>query len=107
MVFLRTKFRDSNILRKMVQEGHRWTPQELLANGMVDEIVEGGSEAVLKHALALADTRSGDARTGVYGLIKVIIGATYSSDPYLSSYLFLERVVSGNLRCCQTRLAAC
>jgi hypothetical protein len=71
MVFLRTKLRDPVVLRKTVQEGHRWTPQELLAGRMVDEIVDGGSEAILRHALALADRRSSDAKTGVYGLIKV------------------------------------
>lgn len=71
MVFLHTKFPDPVTLRKMVQEGHRWTPQELLAERMIDEIVDGGSDAVLKQALAMADKRSGDAKTGVYGLIKV------------------------------------
>jgi hypothetical protein len=71
MVFLRSKLRDPILLRRQLLEGHRWTPQELHALGMVDEIVDGGSQPVLKHALAIADKRCGNAKTGVYGLIKV------------------------------------
>lgn len=94
MVFLRSKFRDPIILRKMLQEGHRWTPQELKAEGMVDEIVGGGSEGVLKKALALADERSGDAKTGVYGLIKVFSAhIPYESHLIFFRSLSLERVV--------------
>ncbi|KAF8580264.1 ClpP/crotonase [Ramaria rubella] len=70
MVFLRTKSPNPTILRKLVQEGHRWTPQELLAEQMVDEIVDGGNEVVLERALALAERCSDYAKTGVYGLIK-------------------------------------
>ncbi|KAF8510279.1 ClpP/crotonase [Gautieria morchelliformis] len=70
MIFLRSKFRNPVVLRKMLLEGHRWTPQELLAQRLVDELVEGGSAAVLERALAVADKRSSDAKTGYYGLIK-------------------------------------
>ena len=86
MVFLRTKFRDPVVLRKMLQEGHRWTPQELLAEGMVDELVDGGSEVVLRQALAMADRQSEYAKTGVYGLIKVIP----SSIVFISNYFSVE-----------------
>jgi enoyl-CoA hydratase/carnithine racemase len=73
MTFLRSKFRNPVVLRKMLLEGHRWTPQELLAERMVDELVKGGSKAVLERALAVADKRSSDAKTGCYGLIKVLL----------------------------------
>ncbi|KAF8591110.1 ClpP/crotonase [Ramaria rubella] len=67
---LKRKSKDDQTLRKIVLEGHRFTPPELLAAGLVDAVVDGGSEAVLAHAAELAEQWSTNARTGVYGLIK-------------------------------------
>ena len=91
MVFLRTKFRDPVLLRKKLLEGHRWTPQELLAARMVDDLVHGGSQHILTRAVALAETRSENAMSGVYGLIKVHLrrqpGCPWTSD--MAPFLFL------------------
>ena len=57
-------------------EGHRFTPSELLGSGLVDIVVDGGSEAVLTRASELAQQWSVNARTGVWGLIKVGICLT-------------------------------
>ena len=65
------KCQDQRILRKIALEGHRFTPSELLASGLVDIVVDGGSEAVLARASELAERWSANARTGVWGLIKV------------------------------------
>ena len=76
----------------MLLEGHRWMPQELFSERMVDEIVEGGSDAVLKRALALADKRSDDAKTGVYGLIKVfVLYMAFTMEEFMVINLFLFR----------------
>lgn len=72
-VLLRTKCKDPQTLRKIVLEGHRFTPSELLAAGLVDVVVDGGSEAVLARASELAEQQSVNARTGVLGLIKVSV----------------------------------
>ncbi|KAB5596174.1 Enoyl-CoA hydratase/isomerase family protein [Ceratobasidium theobromae] len=58
------------LMRKTVLEGHRFTPTELLEAGVVDAIVEGGNEKVLERACAIATAMSGNARGGVWGLIK-------------------------------------
>jgi enoyl-CoA hydratase/carnithine racemase len=68
---LRCKSPDQQTLRKIALEGHRFTPSELLASGLVDIVVEGGSEAVLARASELAEQWSVNACTGVWGLIKV------------------------------------
>jgi hypothetical protein len=43
----------------------------MLEAGIVDYVVDGGTEAALKRATELAEQFSGNARTGVWGLIKV------------------------------------
>jgi len=70
-------------MRRLVQEGHLWTPKELLQERMIDYLVEprtdgsSTSQRVLQKALEVAESRCGDARSGVYGLIKVW-SASYS-----------------------------
>lgn len=68
---LKAKCKDPQTLRKIALEGHRFTPSELLAAGLVDAVVDGGSEAVLAQASKLAEQQSMNACTGVFGLIKV------------------------------------
>lgn len=51
-------------------EGHRWTPQESLQIGVVDELADGGTEGVMQAARKLAESRAPLAKTGVFGLMK-------------------------------------
>ncbi len=57
--------------RRFVVEGHRFTPPEARDAGLVDEIVAGGTRAVLKRAQEIAQEKAPKAREGVWGLIKV------------------------------------
>lgn len=59
-----------SLMRKTALEGHRFTPTELFEAGVVDAIVEGGYEKVLERACAIANSMSGNARGGAWGLIK-------------------------------------
>ena len=66
------KVTDANLHRKITLEGHRFTPKEALAAGLVDHIVPGDSaEAVLQRARELAESVDTLAKGGVWGLIKV------------------------------------
>ncbi|KAF9790443.1 ClpP/crotonase-like domain-containing protein [Thelephora terrestris] len=68
---LQVKVVDANLRRKIALEGHRFTPQEALAAGLVDRIVPGDSaEAVLSMARELAESVDSLARSGAWGLIK-------------------------------------
>ncbi|KAF8512597.1 ClpP/crotonase-like domain-containing protein [Hysterangium stoloniferum] len=95
LLFLQTRAQHQgpSTMRKLIQEGHRWTSMEMLDVGMVDEVVEifagwvpsvhtfrfsysgigssRPSEQVLRRALQVAEKKSEDARTGVYGFLKV------------------------------------
>ncbi|KAI5117960.1 hypothetical protein M0805_001621 [Coniferiporia weirii] len=67
----RAKVSDARTLRLLALEGHRFTPQEALAGGLVDVLADGGSsDAVLAAARALATEKAQNAKTGVFGLIK-------------------------------------
>ena len=66
------KIGDANLHRKIALEGHRFTPKEALAAGLVDHIVPGDSaEAVLHKARELAELVDSLAKGGSWGLIKV------------------------------------
>ncbi|KZT59165.1 ClpP/crotonase [Calocera cornea HHB12733] len=67
---LRAKLADASTLRKCSLEGHRFTAQECLACGMVDELADGGSSAVLQAATKIAVKVNMGAKAGVWGLIK-------------------------------------
>ena len=59
-------------LRALALEGHRFTPDEALASGMLDVVADGGSSAaVLEAAKKLAREKAETAKSGAYGLIKV------------------------------------
>ena len=59
-------------MRKLALEGHRFTPNEALEGGLVDVVADGSStDAVLASARKLALEKALNARTGVWGLIKV------------------------------------
>jgi enoyl-CoA hydratase/carnithine racemase len=67
---LRAKVGDGRVQRKIALEGHRFTPPEALAAGIVDELVPGGTEDVLKRASEIATKQAPNAKSGVWGLIK-------------------------------------
>ena len=69
---VRTKVPESRTVRRIALEGHRFTPQEAFEAGFVDRIADGSaSEDVLSAARDLAVQKSLNAKTGVWGLIKV------------------------------------
>lgn len=68
---LKAKVPSPQTLRKIVVEGHRFTPKEALALGLVDHIVEGNTEAVVTAAQALGDKLGPIAKTGAWGVNKV------------------------------------
>ncbi|KAI0279273.1 ClpP/crotonase [Russula aff. rugulosa BPL654] len=57
-------------IRSFALEGHRFTPPEARDAGLVDEIVSGGTQAVLKRAREIAEEKAPKAREGVWGVIK-------------------------------------
>lgn len=67
---LNYKLPKHKVLRKTAIEGHRWTPQELRDVGVIDQLADGGTQAVLEAARGLAETKSPLATSGVFGLIK-------------------------------------
>ena len=65
------KIRSPQTLRKVVLEGHRFAPKEALEQGLVDHIVEGDTEDILKAAQTLATKLEPLAKTGAWGVNKV------------------------------------
>jgi len=66
----RAKIGDHRLHRKIALEGHRFTPKEALAAGLVDHLVTGNTADILAKAEQLADDVSVNAKEGVWGLIK-------------------------------------
>lgn len=80
---LRIKVGNANLHRKIALEGHRFTPQEALATGLVDRIAPGDSaEAVLQMARELAESVDSLPKGGAWGLIKVEGSFFVKSHPY-------------------------
>lgn len=69
---LRAKFGDHRLYRKIALEGHRYTAEEALQDGILDYIVKGKTADVLAKAEEVADRFSGNATMGAWGLIKVL-----------------------------------
>ncbi|EJD49754.1 ClpP/crotonase [Auricularia subglabra TFB-10046 SS5] len=67
---LKAKTQTPAHVNKILLEGHRFVPKEMLALGLVDELVDGGTEAVLEKAVALGRRWAPHAKDGVYGLHK-------------------------------------
>lgn len=64
--------------------GHRWTSQEALAAGIVDEIVDndGPNEGqLLRRAKAFADGKAPNVASGAWGLIKDGFGTKITAQP--------------------------
>jgi enoyl-CoA hydratase/carnithine racemase len=70
---VRVKVGDGRLHRKIALEGHRFTPQEALDAGLVDQIVAGNTETVLASAVSLGDRVGPIAKEGVWGIIKVCL----------------------------------
>ncbi|KAF9532574.1 ClpP/crotonase-like domain-containing protein [Crepidotus variabilis] len=68
---LRAKIGDHRLQRKIAIEGHKFTPQEALQDGILDYIVKGKTAEILAKAEELADKFGGTAAPGVWGLIKL------------------------------------
>ncbi|KAF5342146.1 hypothetical protein D9611_001606 [Ephemerocybe angulata] len=67
---LRGKVGDHRLQRKIALEGHRFTPQEALKDGILDALVDGKTADILAAAEKLAAKFSPNAAAGVWGLIK-------------------------------------
>ncbi|GJE94266.1 ClpP/crotonase-like domain-containing protein [Phanerochaete sordida] len=67
---VKAKVTDAQTARKVVLEGHRFTPPEALACGLVDHLVQGDTEAVLQKAREVASAVSVHAQAGAWGLIR-------------------------------------
>ena len=59
------------MLRKIALEGHRFTPQEALEAGLVDQIIKGDTEAIIDKAREVGEAASAMSVPGVWGVIKV------------------------------------
>jgi len=68
---LGAKIGDHRLQRKIALEGHRFTPQEALEDGILDHIVKGKTADILAKAEEIADKFSVNACHGVWGLIKL------------------------------------
>ena len=68
---VQAKVTDAQTVRKIALEGHRFTPQEAVKFGFVDELVQGDTEAVLNKALELGKKVGEQAQSGVWGVIRV------------------------------------
>ena len=71
MSVLRAKVPSPQTMRKVVLEGHRFTPKEALAAGLVDHIVEGNTETIVNAAQALAGKVETLTKMGAWGTNKV------------------------------------
>lgn len=68
---LTAKIADHRLHRKIALEGHRFSATEALQDGILDYIVKGKTADILAKAGEVADKISGNAATGVWGLLKV------------------------------------
>ncbi|KAI0921515.1 hypothetical protein AcV5_000913 [Taiwanofungus camphoratus] len=78
---VRAKVSDATLHRKIALEGHRFTPPEAFQAGLVDYLVEGDTEAVIVKALDVARSVSGLAKTGAWGVIKVLSSLHAGASP--------------------------
>lgn len=65
--------------------GHRWTSQQALAAGIVDEIVDNDGThegALLKRSLAFAAERAPNVASGAWGLIKAGVSTPIADQPH-------------------------
>jgi len=71
VAIFRAKISDHRLQRKILLEGHRFTPPEALQDGVLDYVVKGKTAEVLAKAEEVADKVGVLAAGGVWGLIKL------------------------------------
>ena len=71
MAVLAAKAPNPQTLRKIVLEGHRFTPKEAHELGLVDHIVAGNTESLLAEAESMAGKLGSLAKSGAWGVNKV------------------------------------
>lgn len=62
-------------MRKVMLTAHRFTAPEALAAGIVDEVIDGDGESVVKRALELAESMKKHSASGCLQMMKQIIYA--------------------------------
>ena len=72
---LEAKAPNAQTMRKIVLEGHRFTPKEALELGLVDRVAGADTEGLLAEAAAMAARLGALAKTGAWGVNKVRAGA--------------------------------
>ncbi|EIW57361.1 ClpP/crotonase [Trametes versicolor FP-101664 SS1] len=65
---LKAKSPNPQTLRKIVLEGHRFTPSECLSLGLVDRLAAGNTEGIVAEAQALAESIDSLPKLGVWGV---------------------------------------
>ena len=71
MAVLRAKASNAQVLRKIVLEGHRFTPKEALSAGLADHIAGESTEGLLSAAQQFAEKIAPIAKSGAWGINKV------------------------------------
>ncbi|TBU32558.1 ClpP/crotonase [Dichomitus squalens] len=67
---LRAKASNAQVIRKVVLEGHRFTPKEALSSGLVDYVAGEDTEGVVAAARGLAEKVAPIAKSGAWGINK-------------------------------------
>lgn len=96
-LIVQAKVTDAQTVRKIALEGHRFTPPEALKYGLVDHVAQGTTEDVLSKALDVAESVSGQARGGAWGLIRVKVYFGYATGRTAHTFFPIERPV---FECC-------
>lgn len=68
---MKAKSPNPQTLRKIVLEGHRFTPSECLSLGLVDRLAAGNTEGIVAEAQALAESIDSLPKLGVWGVNRV------------------------------------
>ena len=72
---LEAKAPNAQTMRRIVLEGHRFTPKEALELGLVDRVAGADTESLLAETQAMAARLGALAKTGAWGVNKVRAGA--------------------------------
>ncbi len=99
MAVLRAKVSNAQVVRKIVLEGHRFTPKEALVSGIVDLVAGENTVGVLSAAQALAEKVGSAAKTGAWGINKV------RPSPYAFEHHHVRTYVSVPYSCTWTLYA--
>lgn len=78
------------IARKMLLEGHRWTGETALADGIVDQVAEPAD--MEREAVKLASTHADRSTMGVYGLLRAELWGEALNQMKVISYVHRKRI---------------